>query len=149
MANPGQTTLQRLVVSVGDLPRAVHFYRDVLGLTVRHQAPPLAFLVTGDGVEILLHERPTTPSRTAVALGFRLHDLDTVIPRVLAAGGAVVDLPQDQPWGERMSVVADPDGHLVCLSEVQDRGGDGSPPLRAAGRASEDSRAPGLDLERA
>ena len=33
----------------------------------------------------------------------------------MLAGADVLDPPDDQPWGERQSVLTDPDGHVVCL----------------------------------
>jgi len=108
--------LHRIVVSVSRLDRALGFYRDLLGLPASGDGGPT--LATGaDGVELLLHERDSTPSDHAVALSFRVGELDAVCARWAATGGAVVDPPEDQPWGERMAVVRDPDGHLVCLTD--------------------------------
>ncbi|AYG04619.1 glyoxalase [Gryllotalpicola protaetiae] len=109
------TRLQRVVISVSDLDRAVSFYRDLLGLpgTV---GDGKAILSGARNVELLLHERETVPSDLSVALSFGVGELETVCSAWLAAGGIVVDAPADQPWGERMAVVRDPDGHLVCLT---------------------------------
>ena len=42
-------------------------------------------------------------------------DVDAVTARAVEAGATVLDAPGDQPWGERQSVLADLDGHVVCL----------------------------------
>jgi lactoylglutathione lyase len=34
---------------------------------------------------------------------------------IRAAGAKVVAEPADQPWGERVGSVADPDGYVICL----------------------------------
>ena len=107
-------TLSRVVVSVQDLTRALALYRDVLDLPAV-LAPGFASLETGNGVAMLLHERPSTPSDTAVAASFTVADLDGVCARWARGGGEIVGRPQRQPWGERMAVVRDADGHLVCL----------------------------------
>lgn len=109
-------TVRRLIVSVAALEPALALYRDVLGLAVRSRQGELVSLATADGLEVLLHERPTTPSPAAVAIGFEVDDLDPVVERWRAVGGAVVDPPAEQPWGERMAVVRDADGHVVCIS---------------------------------
>jgi predicted enzyme related to lactoylglutathione lyase len=111
-------TLRRIIVSVTDLERALAVYGDALGLEVARSAPGFAWLTSADGVELMLHERPATASDTAVAVGFSTTALDDAVTRWVAAGGAVVDPPTPQPWGERMAVLRDADGHVVCLSET-------------------------------
>ena len=111
-------TLRRIIVSVTSLERALPVYGGALGLEVARTAPGLAWLTSADGVELMLHERPATASDTAVAVGFSTAGLDDAVERWVAAGGTVVDPPQPQPWGERMAVLRDADGHLVCLGET-------------------------------
>ncbi|KXP07829.1 VOC family protein [Tsukamurella pseudospumae] len=111
-------SISRLVVSVAALGPALAFYEGLLGLRLARAAGELAWLTTGDGVELMLHERATRPSDTAVALGFLVPDLAGTVDAWTARGGAVVDPPEERPWGERMAVVRDPDGHLVCLSQT-------------------------------
>ncbi|WP_019202677.1 VOC family protein [Tsukamurella sp. 1534] len=109
--------ISRIVVSVSGLEQALGFYRDLLGLPVERAAGELAWLRTDDGVELMLHERPARASDTAVALGFLVDDVDATVARWIDDGGAVADAPSTRPWGERMAVVRDADGHLVCLSQ--------------------------------
>lgn len=109
-------TVQRIVVSVGRLEDALGFYAGALGLEVADRSAGLAWLKSADGVEVMLHERTAVPSDTAVAVGFATDALDDAVARCVAAGGVIVDAPEARPWGERMAVVRDPDGHLVCLS---------------------------------
>lgn len=111
------TGIARLIVSVEQLDRALDFYRNVLGLDLDRQYGEFAWLSSEEGIEIMLHERPTTASETAVAIGFVVDDLDGVVAAWASGGGRVIDPPAAQPWGERMAVVADADGHVVCISE--------------------------------
>jgi predicted enzyme related to lactoylglutathione lyase len=111
------TTLARIVVSTSDLDPSLAFYADMVGLTVERRQDGFAWLRTADGVEVMLHERPTTPSMAAVAVGLFVADVDKTVAAWQEQGGGVIDPPADQPWGERMAVVADPDGHVVCLSQ--------------------------------
>lgn len=110
-------TLQRIVVSTRSIPAALGLYGEALGLTLARSADGFAWLTSADGVEVMLHEREAAPSDTAVAIGFAVERLDATVAAWVAAGGAVVDPPERWPWGERMAVVRDADGHLVCLSE--------------------------------
>jgi lactoylglutathione lyase len=59
--------------------------------------------------------RPATGHR--IELCVSVDDVDDVV-RVLRASGAPVLLePCDQPWGERVAYVADPEGNLVMLTK--------------------------------
>jgi predicted enzyme related to lactoylglutathione lyase len=110
-------TVARIIVSTADLDRALAFYAELVGLELTRRSDPFAWLRTGEGVEVMLHERDTTPSRAAVAVGLVVAELDATVATWAARGGEVIDEPADQPWGERMAVVTDPDGHVVCLSQ--------------------------------
>ena len=60
-------------------------------------------------------KRPSRPSEAGVALSFAVDDVDALTDAAVSAGCGVLDAPADQPWGERQSVLTDPDGHVVCL----------------------------------
>ena len=109
------STLHRIVLSSSSLADALDLYGGVLGFAVERRSDGFAWLRTADGTELMVHERPTEPSDAAVALTFAVTDLDTVVAAWVGAGGVVVDAPAEQPWGERMAVVRDSDGHIVCL----------------------------------
>lgn len=113
-ATPAPTTFTRLVVSVTDLDRALGFYHHLLGLPAS-RSRGFAFLKAGPGIEVYLHQRPAEPSDLSVSASFSVTDLDERVATWAEQGGVVVDQPTDQPWGERMAVVRDADGHLVCL----------------------------------
>ena len=109
-------SLTRLVISVEALDRSVTFYSGVAGLSVHRVDAGFGYLSAGNGVHILLHERPAAPSAAAVAATFDVPDLAAAVAAVEPLGGAVVKAPEAQPWGEVMAVVTDPDGHIVCLT---------------------------------
>lgn len=109
--------LHRVIVSSSSLADALPLYGGALGLPLERRTEGLAWLRSGDGIEIMLHERPAAASDAAVAVAFSVPELDSVVARWTEAGGSVIDPPQRQPWGERMAVVRDTDGHVVCLSE--------------------------------
>jgi predicted enzyme related to lactoylglutathione lyase len=110
--------IARLIISVEQLDRALVFYRDVLGLQITRRVGEFAWLSTRERLEILLHERPTLASEASVSIGFAVDALDSVVAQWTTAGGRIIDPPELQPWGERMAVVADADGHVVCISEI-------------------------------
>jgi catechol 2,3-dioxygenase-like lactoylglutathione lyase family enzyme len=111
--------LHRVIVSVSELDRALPFYTDLLGLPRRPAAPGFAALTLGDGpnaVELLLHERPAHPSMAGVALSVRVPAVAQTVAGAERLGCTVIDRPTDQPWGERLAVLTDPDGHVICLA---------------------------------
>ena len=110
-------TLSRLIVSVNSLDAALAFYSDVVGLALQTRSGEMAWLGTSDGVRLMLHERPTVvPENATVSPGFFVGDVDAVVNSWAGRGGVVIDPPAEQAWGERMAVVRDADGHVVCLS---------------------------------
>jgi predicted enzyme related to lactoylglutathione lyase len=114
-----QVTIARLIVSVNELEPALAFYTDVVGLSLQNRHGDIAMLSTSDGIQVMLHERPTVvPENATVSIGFLVDDLDAVVRTWESHGGVILDPPAEQAWGERMSVVRDPDGHVVCLSEA-------------------------------
>jgi uncharacterized protein len=121
----GHTTapVDVITLAVGDLERALAFYRDGLGL----QSPGLtATEFTGDD---------TTPAG-AIAM-FRLDrelghlvasraGVDALLAQAEAAGATVTDPPHDRPWGIYSGYFRDPDGHLwEVIHNPADTGGSG------------------------
>jgi predicted enzyme related to lactoylglutathione lyase len=56
-----------------------------------------------------------TPSR--VLLSIAVPDVDALLDRLNALGGAVQGPPNDMPWGQRVAHVQDPDGNAVNLTQ--------------------------------
>ena len=105
-------------LAVRDLARTLSYYRDVLGF-----AQESANRVRcGDSV-LLFEERPDAPSDFGMAqkgwlyLTVQVRDCDAETARVEAQGGKVVVAPRNLGEIARMSMVADPDGNLLEISQ--------------------------------
>ena len=111
------------ILSTPDLERALRFYRDLLGMAVTHRfdgpdgEPAYVGLHLGASqlgigrdsiVELPAGRRP-------IALWVYADDCDAAIERMRAAAVEIVEEPVDQPWGERVARVHDPDGNLVIV----------------------------------
>lgn len=112
-----------------DFKRLVAFYTESLGLPVTFRFPPegegdAAFLTVGagtstigigdySGVEAMF--APTPRGGKPFQLCLCTDQLDAELERLRAAGTPVHLEPVDQPWGERMCYIADPDGNLIML----------------------------------
>jgi predicted enzyme related to lactoylglutathione lyase len=114
--------IAQIAITVGDVPRALAFYRDILGLRFLFDGgPSLAFLAAGP-VRIML----STPQGAGTVgansiLYFKVADLDRIHAEVVARGAVearapalTARMPDHDLW---MSFVRDPDGNLVGLME--------------------------------
>jgi lactoylglutathione lyase len=110
------------IYSTPDLTRALAFYRDLLGGVETYRFPPsgppaYVGLRIGSSEVGLGHDPAVDPPTAAhpVALCVYADDCDAAVTALRGAGVAVLQEPADQPWGERMARVADPDGNPVVI----------------------------------
>lgn len=115
-----------------DLARALRFYRDLLGFTETYRFPAegepefvalalgaahLALAGVGGATEGS-HGRPIL--RPVSGHRFELcvytDDVDAALEQLRAAGVPVLKEAADQPWGERMGYVEDPDGNPILVT---------------------------------
>lgn len=120
------------MLSVNDLARSLAFYRDLLVGVVSYRFPeqgePAFVVVTlGESSEVglgaisgqgaALHGEPLRPATGhRVELCVYVDDVDATTRAGREAGFEVVVEPRDQPWGERVAYLRDPDGNLVMLT---------------------------------
>ena len=123
----GLSAIGQIAMTVGDLPRAVAFYRDVLGMKFLFEAPPaLAFFDCG-GVRLMLSlpekEGSVAGQQFGSVIYYTVADIEQAAA-ILSARGAVFEhaphivarLPHTDLW---MGFLRDPDGHVVAImSEV-------------------------------
>jgi lactoylglutathione lyase len=115
------------ILSTPDLPRAIAFYRDLLDGEITFQFPP-----EGEPGYVAIHIGPSEigiahdPDVAAgaehqrFALWVYADDCDAAVARLRDAGVTIVDPPADQPWGERVARVHDPDGNVVVIGSRPD-----------------------------
>lgn len=118
------------MLSVAELDRSLEFYRDALGGEQTYRFPPdgeAAFVVLRIGSSDIglgamvttppIHGRPLRPaSGHRVELCVYVRDVDEAAEALRAIGAPLALEPVDQPWGERIAYVEDPDGNLVMLA---------------------------------
>jgi lactoylglutathione lyase len=121
---------------VDDLYEATKFYRDVIGLKVKHTQENYV-LFEHEAIDFALFVRSKLPEwlgrqpsyPTGLNGTFELsrelpcfEDLDAEFNRLVKHGAKPVTEPRNMPWGQRTSVVADPDGNLIEIGSFNKGG---------------------------
>jgi len=114
---------------VEDMPRALSFYRDTLGLPVAADLGGFVELSANERFLLSLFLRsgmqesepkiPISPvAGQHAALVFEINGLDTYCAGLRAKGVEFASAETDHPeWGLRTAFLRDPDGNLLCLYE--------------------------------
>jgi lactoylglutathione lyase len=110
------------ILSTPDLVRSLGFYRDLLGGEVTYRFPPegepayVAVQIGRSELGIGKQDDPDVLVNDRITLWVYAKDCDAALDRLRSGGVQVVQEPIDQPWGERMATVVDPDGNRVIIA---------------------------------
>lgn len=120
------------ILYVEDVAASLAFYEAAFGLAqgFLHEAGDYGELVTGEtklafSSRALMRQLGKNPSqadskRPAFEIAFETDDVAGALARAVEAGAALVQEATEQPWGQTISYVADPDGFVVEIcSPVQ------------------------------
>lgn len=114
-SDPTQWNHANPILEVSDVPRAIAYYRDVLGLTPTWMwEERIGGVHTEHGsIEIYLSQSNLpSPSRLAVFVD----DADATYKRYRTAGAEIVEELKTEPWGLRGFTVRDLDGNLIGIA---------------------------------
>jgi len=110
------------ILSTPDLDRSLAFYQGLLDAEVEYQFPPdgpagyvglkLGSSAFGLGLDPAAKEGP---DGQRCWLWVYADDCDAAVDRLKTASVPVIEQPEDQPWGERVARVLDPDGNVVII----------------------------------
>ena len=113
------------ILTTRDLGAALSFYRDLLGATVTYEFPAhdgepgyVGLEVGSSHLGIGRDPEATDGPSARFSLWAYVDDCDAVVERLRSAGVMIVEEPADQPWGERLARVLDPDGNLVLIGQA-------------------------------
>ena len=127
----------RICIDVDDMPRAIAFYTNGLGLQIGRRLHDdwVEILGAGSPIDLLLNAAGTQPVKgnpavrsyrrhwTPVHLDFVVDDIDAAVVRLLAHDATLESRVADRPYG-RIAGLADPFGHGLDLLEFKGRGYD-------------------------
>lgn len=116
------------MLTTPDLKRALGFYRDLLGGEVYYQFPaegePMYVTLRCGSSSLGIGEDTETAGRNRDSGVFSLcvyvDDVDAALKRLGDAHAVILSQAVDQPWGERMAEIADPDGTRIVLMSKLD-----------------------------
>jgi len=116
-------------LAVDNAAKAIEFYKRAFGATERGRMPgpgntiAHAELQIGDSVLMLADPFPQSSLKPPKELGgssvgifLYVEDVDEVVQQAIDAGATVTMPVEDQFWGDRFGVVADPFGHQWMIA---------------------------------
>lgn len=110
------------ILTTPDLARSLAFYGDLLGGEVTYRFPPdgepafVSLRLGRSSLGIGRQDEPSDLTNDRITLWLYTDDCDAALDKLRTGGVRVVQEPVDQPWGERMATVLDPDGTPVILA---------------------------------
>ena len=123
IAHAGISSIGQIALTVKELPRAVGFYRDVLGLEYLFEASNMAFFNCG-GTRIMLSEAESRDSTYNSIIYYKTGDIHSACVSLKARGvqfdadpRMIARMPDHDLW---MAFLRDSEGNLLALmSEVR------------------------------
>ena len=121
-----QITSSVVSLTVDDVPASSKFLADHFGYAERMSADGFAALGhDGGGVDMVFLRRglevlpPALRDRAAdgVIVAFVVDDLDAEAARLVDEGVAITEPIREEPWGERLYLVTDPNGVVYELAQ--------------------------------
>ena len=112
-----------VMLGVHDLPRAVAFYRNKLGLSVKSEIPGFAFL-DGGNVTLCLSQplaRSVTPTAGATEVVFAVEDVTAAYEALRARGVTFANEPRNVTGSFWAANFEDPDGHKLSIFGPQSK----------------------------
>ena len=112
--------------TIVDVPRAIAFYRDTLGLRLVAEEPPFALVFDANGIMLRLGMAKERPPAHGTVLGWQVPEITAAVTNLLQAGVVFErfeGLNQNDlgiwhsPNGAKVAWFKDPDGNLLSLSE--------------------------------
>ena len=110
--------ISAITLTVSDMGRSLHFYRDVLGLKVLYGGETAYFssLQTLAPNDAILNLETGSPGCHWGRVIFHVEDVDEFWA-YLKTRGLDPPKPQDATWGERYFHLHDPDGHELSFAQ--------------------------------
>ena len=113
-------TVWSVTFYVSDLKRAAKFYEKTLGLEKKYEYSSYVGFECG-GVEIGLIPKPKEEQKSdslSPSVELLVDDVDNVYEKFKGKGVKVIKELHDEPWGGREATLADPDGNIIEIVQI-------------------------------
>jgi predicted enzyme related to lactoylglutathione lyase len=107
--------LNYVIEFVGDMDRAVKFYRDTLGLPLKFQSPGWSEFSTGE-TTLGLHPASEKNAAGTVEMGFNVPDLQSFYEEMQSKGVKFLMAPKKQDFGGMLAQFEDSEGAFVSVA---------------------------------
>ncbi len=107
--------LSHVIEFVGDMDRAVRFYRDVLGLPLKFQSPEWSEFATGE-ITLALHPASDHNPPGKIEMGFHVADLQHWHAEMTLKGVQFPMSPKKQDYGGMLAQFVDSEGSHASVS---------------------------------
>ena len=108
--------LNYVIEFVGDMDRAVKFYRDVLGLSLKFESPGWSEFATGE-TSLGLHPASEKNPAGSIELGFNVANLGKFHQEMSAKGVQFSMPPTKQDFGGFLAQFVDSEGRRCSVAE--------------------------------
>jgi lactoylglutathione lyase len=109
------------IITTSQLGSLIEFYVDRLGGRVTYQFPKgttpvyVGVELGSSALGISQEEGLSYEGRQRFSLWIYVDSVDETVDALRGSGTPIVAEPEDQPWGERIARVSDPDGNEVII----------------------------------
>ena len=108
-----------ITLTVKDLKKAINFYQNILGLQKKYEFNDYAGFDCG-GVELGLKTwgELEKPRKGEPVINFLVDNVNEAHKILQNNGVKIIEGPKETLWGGRILLIADPDGNLLQLTEI-------------------------------
>ena len=128
MSQPSELGKYNIIgfVTIVDVPRAIDFYRDTLGLHLVSEEPPFAVVFEANGIMLRLGMAKKLPPAHGTVLGWQVPEIAATVRNLGRAGvhfERYEGMEQDElgiwnsPSGAKVAWFKDPDGNILSVTE--------------------------------
>jgi predicted enzyme related to lactoylglutathione lyase len=107
--------LSYVIEFVGNMDRAVKFYRDVVGLPLKFQSPEWSEFSTGE-TTLALHAASEKNAAGKIEVGFNVPDLQAFYEEMRAKGVKFSMPPKKQDFGGMLAQFEDSEGAFISVA---------------------------------
>jgi lactoylglutathione lyase len=115
-------------IFVNDIQKMVDFYQDILGFKINYDGKGPYAEFEHASIRVSMYERRMLPTLLGQTPGYPtgingtfelaidfpyFEDVDLKYNRLIKAGAGPVYAPCNEPWGQRSSMITDPEGNLI------------------------------------